>query len=61
MLIDEVQCPIYGRIIDIGMCLEAQMVVDHMITQPPEKEYHVTDEMKPVCLACPKRDDPTAE
>ena len=53
-------CPMYGRQIEIGLCMEAQDVVDDMITQPPEPEYYIRDEMKPICRECPKRDDPRA-
>ena len=60
MGIESVFCPMYRQNIDFGICLEAQMVVDDEIIQLPEIRYFVHDDMKPICKACLKRDDPRA-
>lgn len=58
-IVNDVQCPLLGREIELGYCMDIQDVVDNMIESgmledniPPEK-YHI-------CQHCPKRIDPAA-
>lgn len=61
MPIDNVYCPMYKRRIEIGMCFDAQMIVDDAITQDPDPAFFVTNDMRPICRQCPKREDLAAE
>ena len=54
---NEVNCPMMKKIIDLGYCIELQMVADKDI-KPTDDEKHLTDKDFVICKNCKKRIDP---
>ncbi len=56
--VNNVQCPMLGKKIELGYCMDIQDVVDNMI-KPEILEDNIPPEKYPICKRCPKRIDPT--
>ncbi|MCD8050945.1 MAG: hypothetical protein LUE89_04615 [Clostridiales bacterium] len=59
-VIEEVYCPMMGKVVDVGYCNELQMIADKAVKPMPE-EAHLTASDFAVCKECPKRYDLSAE
>ena len=57
-IVNDVNCPMMNKIIELGYCVELQMITDGAIL-PTENEQYLTDTHFKLCQDCPKRIDPT--
>ena len=57
-MINEVQCPLKNKKIDICKCFEIQDVVNNFI-EDDILDFHLTDKEKEICQHCPKQTDIT--
>lgn len=57
-IIDDVKCPMLNKDIELGYCVELQMIADGAIT-PTEDEKYLSDTQFKLCKDCPKRIDPS--
>lgn len=57
-IIDEVLCPMLSENIDIGYCIELQMIADNEV-KPTQDEENLTKEDFEICYNCKKRIDPS--
>ena len=61
-IVNDVMCPLADRLIEIGLCMDIQDVVDDMVIEDilePDISFKLTDEHKKICRACKKRIDPS--
>ena len=59
-IVNDVMCPLADRMIEIGLCMDIQDVVDDMVIEDilePDISFKLTDEHKKICRACKKRID----
>ena len=61
-IVNDVMCPLADRMIEIGLCMDIQDVVDDMVIEEilePDISFKLTHEHKKICKACKKRIDPS--
>lgn len=61
-VVNDVMCPLVNRMIELGLCMDIQDVVDDMVIEEilePDISFKLSDEHKRICKACKKRIDPS--
>lgn len=60
-IVNDVMCPLVDKMIELGLCMDIQDVVDDMVVEEilrSDIPFKLTEEHKRVCKDCKKRIDP---